>query len=476
MVDSPQDYIVPNFPPKPSMEPKLLRYLGPSLLATIAMACIAGLYLQLAPKRYSSAVTLNLPSVSSAVRVDVPGLGATSVQSSSPYASAQDPRENYKIIAGSDQVLEQTAKLMQQPIAAMGRPKIKVVDGSTVMQVEFMGKTAAEARDKTNAFYQAMEMRLDELRQQSATENEKAVQRTIDNTQQKLNLAQQQVAQYRARTGLNSEVQVQEMARNIEELRRQRAELQAEQTRFATRRNVLQNNLAVTPQQATASLKLQADPLIQETVKKYSETTAELANTESIYQPDHPAVLQERDKQLELQQLLRQRAIELIGSDDLGSINISTPAGSSARETLIQDLVLAQVDTNGLSAKIDRLDRAIEELENELGGLAQAQVGLDGLKRNMQIAETVFSSKLAQLDVDSSNVYDAYPKMQLLAAGNLPDAPVSPKQPLVLGGVGAASILLNTGALTLWAYRRKNWRQQNGFDDDRGLNPQPGLA
>ena len=93
----------------------------------------------------------------------------------------------------------------------------------------------------------------------------------------------------------------------------------------------------------------------------------------------------------------------------------------------------------------------------------------------MQIAETVFSSKLAQLDVDNANDYDAYPKMQLLAAANLPDAPVSPKRSLILLGVGASALLLNTGAITLWAYRRKNWQQKYGIDD-RGLNQQPGLA
>jgi hypothetical protein len=42
-------------------------------------------------------------------------------------------------------------------------------------------------------------------------------------------------------------------------------------------------------------------------------------------------------------------------------------------------------------------------------------------------------------------------------------------------GVGASALLLNTGALTLWAYRRKNWQQKYGIDD-RGLNQQPGLA
>lgn len=475
MVDLSKGYSIPDFAPKPLPRPQLRIHLGTSLFGTVALACIAGLYLQVAPRRYSSGMTLNLPSVSSLTQVDVPGVGATSVQSSSPYAGAQDPRENYKIIAGSDQVLEQAAQLMHRSVAEMGKPKIKVVDGSTVLQVEFLGKTAEEARDKTNAFYKALEMRLDVLRQEAATDREQIVQQAIGNSQQKLSSAQQQVASYRAQSGLSADVQVQELATNIENLRRQRAEFLADQTKATARLQSLRGNLSLSSAQASDALKLQADPLIQEAVKKYSEVTAELTNTESIYQPDHPAVLQEREKQRELQMLMRQRATELVGADNVGQVSVSTPNGSPAREILIQDLVLSQVDSRGLGAKIATLDQEIQMLEAKLAQLAQAQSSLDGLKRNMQIAETVFSSKLAQLEVGNSNVYDAYPKMQLLAAANLPDTPVSPKRPVVLGGVGAATVLLNTGAITLWAYRRKNWRQKYGLDD-RGLNQQPGLA
>lgn len=475
MVDMSQGYSMPKFGQAADGRPKLRYYLGASLLLTAALSCVTGIYLQFAPKRYRSGMTLNLPSVSSATQVNVPGLGGTSVQNVSPYASSQDPRENYKIIASSDQVLEKAANRMQQSVPDMGKPKIKVVDGSTVMQVEFLGQTAEEARQKTQAFYQALEMRLDELRLQAARDREKNVQRTIENTQKKLQSSQQQVANYRATTGLSSTVQLDELASNIENLRRQRAELLAEQTQAASRASALRGNLSMSSQQATNSLKLQADPLFQETVKKYSEVTAELTNTESIYQPDHPAVLQEREKQRELQQLLRQRASELIGAANVNQTSISMPNGSPAREVLIQDLVVSQVNTRGLSTKISTLDRQIQQLEGKLANFAQSQSQLDALKRNMQIAETVFSSKLAQLDVDSANIYDAYPKMQLLAGPNLADAPVSPQRGLALAGLAAGTLLLNSGSLTLWAYRRKNWRQQQGMDTD-GFSQHPELA
>lgn len=456
--------------------PKLQNYLGTSLLCTVALACIAGLFVQLAPRTYSSKMTLNIPSVSSATSVDVPGRGSANFQSSSPYVGTQDPRENYRIIATSPKVLEMAAQIMQYPIDKMGNPKVKVVDGATVMEVAFLGKTAEEARDKTNAFYKALEMRLNELRQQADTDREQVVQRAISNSQQKLDLAQQKVASYRAQTGLSSEEQLQQLALNIEQLRRQRAEILSEQTKTASRFESLQGDLALSPRQATGSLRLQTDPLFQETIKKYSEVTTNLTNTESIYQPDHPAVLQERANQRELQSLLRQRAAELIGSKDFKQASISTPNASTARDALIQDLVVSQVNSKGLVAQVATLDRQIQVLEGKLAQLAQAQSNLDALKRNMNIAETVFSSKLAQLEVDNASAYDVYPKMQLLADADLPKSPASPKPNLVMLGVVGAAILLNSGALTLWGYRWKNWRQQQSSDNLTLSNHQADLV
>ncbi len=441
--------------------PYLYHYLATSLLGSILIGSIATAYLQLAPQRYSSSMTLNLPSTNSFTRVDVPGLGGASVQNTSPYASAQDPRENYKIIAGSDQVLGMAALLMKKSIADMGKPTLKVVDGATVMQVSFMGNNPREAQAKTQAFHQALEIRLDELRKESVNQNEQSVQKAIGSSQKKLGLAQQQVASYRAQTGLNSEAQVQELAINIENLRRQRSELIAEQTKAASRFQSLRGNLSLNSQQATDTLKLQADPVLQEAAKKYSQVTAELTNTESTYQPNHPIVLQERETQRELKALIQNRSQELLGRDPAQQ-GVNASISSPAREALMQDLVLSQVDAQGFGAKIVSLDSEIALLETRLTHLAQSQAKLDILKRNMQISETVFSSKLTQLGAESSDASDAYPKMQLLAAANLPDEPVQPKRSLVLVGAGASILLLNTGALTLWAYHRKNWYQRHG--------------
>jgi uncharacterized protein involved in exopolysaccharide biosynthesis len=450
--------------------PYLYHYLATSLLGTLVIGGIATAYLQLVPPRYRSSMTLNLPSTNSFTRVDVPGLGGASVQNSSPYSSAQDPRENYKIIAGSDQVLDMAALLMKKSIADMGKPTLKVVDGATVMQISFMGNNPEEAQAKTQAFHQALETRLDELRKESASQHEQTVQKAIGSSRKKLGLSQQQVASYRAQTGLNSEAQVQELAINIENLRRQRSELIAEQTKAASRFQSLQRNLSLNSQQATDILKLQADPVLQEAAKKYSQVTAELTNTESTYQPSHPMVLQERDNQRKLKALIQNRTQELLGRN-LVQQGVNASISSPAREALMQDLVLSQVDTQGMEAKIASLDREIALLETRLTHLAQSQAKLDILKRNMQIAETVFSSKLTQLDAESSDASDAYPKMQLLAAANLPDEPVQPKRLLVLMGVGASILLLNTGALTLWAYHRKEWYKRHRLaNQNRGDN------
>jgi uncharacterized protein involved in exopolysaccharide biosynthesis len=437
--------------------PKLRYYLGPSLLAVAILVGFAGFYWQRFPLRYSSIMTLNLR------------------QSDSSYTNVLAPRENYQIIANSQQVLDMAAQRMGRSIADMGQPKVQLVDKSTAIQVEFLGQTAAEARDKNHAFYQALTTRLHELRQQVATEQGQNVQQTIANLQQRLTTIQQQIAQQQLRTGLSTDIQLPELAANIENLRRQRVELLAEQVKTEARLKSLRRYLSLNPQQASDSLKLQADPLFQTIIKKYSEVTVALANTTSIYQPNHPAVRQERFQQRRLQALLRQRAKTLIGTSNLSRVNVSLPNGSLAQATLIQNLVMAEVDSHALKAQIATLDRSLQRLAGRLVQLAQAQSEIDTLKRHLRIIEALAATKLAQLNGNPANVYVTYPPIQLLAGPSLASAPVPSQRTLVMGGAVISALLITTGSLSLWNDRRKNWQAQ--VLHDRALpNQQLGLV
>ena len=75
--------------------------------------------------------------------------------------------------------------------------------------------------------------------------------------------------------------------------------------------------------------------------------------------------------------------------------------------------------------------------------------------RDAQIAEAVFASTLAKLDLGQADIFAAFPLVQLAVEPSLSDKPTSPKKGLVIGGSTFGSILTTVGLWVLWI--RKPW-------------------
>jgi uncharacterized protein involved in exopolysaccharide biosynthesis len=436
------------------------KYLMLGLVANTLLWAIALLYIKLAPRTYTSQMVLNIPGSSSLIQVDVPGIGRTSVQNTSPYASAQDPRENYKLIVTSDAVLDAAAGQLNVSREEFGSPRIKIVDGTTVMQIEAKAKSPEAARSEVLALYNALDQRLNELREQEVVQRELSVQSTLGSAQATLETAQQRLSDYRAESGLGSVEQINQLSKNIEALRQLRAELVTQSSQTNARVEQLTNNLELSARQANDAFLLQADPLFQQTLRNYSDITANLTVLESRFTADAPTVVAERAKQQAVRESLlsqgRQLLNQSVSQNSLGSLNLNNSNSPSAREVLLQELVIAQADQQGYVAQAQEADRQIVQLENRLKTLVQLQSQADALERDLQIAQATFSSKLTQVDANRSNIYDSYPQVQTLAEASLPEKPSSPKTLLALAGAIAGSLLISSGLITHWLYRLKN--------------------
>jgi uncharacterized protein involved in exopolysaccharide biosynthesis len=75
--------------------------------------------------------------------------------------------------------------------------------------------------------------------------------------------------------------------------------------------------------------------------------------------------------------------------------------------------------------------------------------------RDVQIAEAVFSSTLARLDLSKSNVSSSYPQIQIFTEPTIPTAASAPNKKLVLLGAALGSLFCTNGLLLLWLRDRK---------------------
>jgi len=175
---------------------------------------------------------------------------------------------------------------------------------------------------------------------------------------------------------------------------------------------------------------------------------------------NHPLVVKEATRQESARVAMLDRASSLLGRkvdrSTLQNLSIKSESGSS-RESLFRDLVSMQADQQGLVAQNEALTDQILELEARLKILVQKQSKLDNLQREVQIAEAVFASTLAKLDLGKSDIFISYPVTQLISEPTLPDEKTSPKPSIVFVGAGVASIFITTGLAMLW------WRKETAL-------------
>jgi uncharacterized protein involved in exopolysaccharide biosynthesis len=420
------------------------------------------IFLKVNSPAYTSKWAIAVNGVKSSTNVSLPGIGEASSSSDSPYNSqTSDVRENYKYIAESDEVIEMAAKQLDIPKKKFGKPKAKILDNSTLMEFEIKGNNPKDAQTKAIALQSALSVRLDELRRQEVTRQAKNMETGISPVKEKLQIAQQQLSNYKALSPLSSNEQLQDLTTNLEGLRRQQAETVAQLQQATARVRQLTADLGLSTPQAVDALILQSDSLFQQYLADYTKASAELVKLRTKYLPGTPVVVSKQQEKDAAEVALLQRGQSLlkrpVSQDTLKQLTLSGGGSSGSpvqRANLFQELVSLREQQQGLQAQAQELDRQIAKLESRLVSLSQQESKLDTLQRDVKIAEAVFSSNLTKQELSKSDISAAYPPASLVTRPSLPEEPVLKKN-FVLLGAGMSSLFFTTGTTLLWLRDRK---------------------
>ncbi|UBF26813.1 hypothetical protein K9N68_02115 [Kovacikia minuta CCNUW1] len=359
--------------------------------------------------------------------------GVSASQAKPPLIRESDIKTSYKIIATTDTVRKAAAAKVGITADQFGKPQVELVEGTALMNFAISGSTREEAQKKAYALHEALQERLTQLRLQQAEEEQAGFENALRISRKKLETAQLRLSDYKVKAGLASKDQLDQLASNIETLRRIRAEIAAQQQDASTRARQLAANLNVTSRLAADAFTLRADALFQQYLQQYSESTAKLTDLSVKFGPNHPLVVRETAKQAAIQQALQARAQAILGraldATAMAQLNLGSSAQTeTARESLFKAIVTNQTEQEGLTARIQELDRQLNYLENRLNVMAQNSQYLDALNRNMKIEESVFSSRLAGLDASTGDIFGSYPPIQLVADPDLPETGIVPRR------------------------------------------------
>ncbi|MEL6500362.1 MAG: hypothetical protein AAFQ23_03000, partial [Cyanobacteria bacterium J06623_1] len=93
----------------------------------------------------------------------------------------------------------------------------------------------------------------------------------------------------------------------------------------------------------------------------------------------------------------------------------------------------------------------VARLEQQENVIVRQESTAARLQQEAKFAETLYSSNLAKSRLSESNLYNAYPQIQVAFQPSLPKKPSSPQPVLVGLGTFMASLFYTTAIASLWA-------------------------
>ncbi|QQA44716.1 hypothetical protein [Pelagovum pacificum] len=426
------------------------RYLAFALLGgAMIWAPITG-YVRTAPVTFKSTASLILPGSGASASMNLNGIGQASSYANSAFSSnAVGPTETYKRLIGADRILEAAARDMDMPREAFGRPRISLVDQTSLIHLEMTGGSPENARDRADALLSAFFREIDALRRDELVTREDSGLAAISEYRTSVAATREDIATLQDETGLVSSDQYDAMVEETRQLQARVRDLAAELDEAHESVATLEATLGVPASSAAATLKLFADAEFMALTAEVATHAAALAEARSMFGESHPRLQDARSahQSASTATLTRAAAVTGMNADALAALDL---APDGARAELLAQLVRMEADRAGIARQYETLNARLADELAEQRALAAPAARLQDLQRDFSVAEAVFASAIARTQSTKSDVYASYPLVQVLENPSLPDAPSSPNKKLAIAAGGAATMMMLLGLMLGW--------------------------
>ncbi|HBR38325.1 MAG TPA: hypothetical protein DD939_13630 [Sulfitobacter pontiacus] len=426
------------------------RYLAFALIGgTLIWAPITG-YLRTAPLSFKSGTSLILPGSGASASMNLNGIGQASSYANSAFSSnSVSPTETYKRLIGADRILEAAARSMGLSRAEFGKPRIDLVDQTSLIHLEITGGTAEDAQARGDALLGAFFAELDALRTDEQATREDSGLAAIADYRNSVAATRADIATLQQETGLISADQYDAIVDATRLLDARVQDLAATLEEKAQSVNALQASLGIPAGAAAATLKLFADAEYIALMDEVAVHAADLAKARAQFGGGHPKVQSARSAHAAASAAALRQAGAVTGLDgrQLETLDLA-PAG--ARAELLAQLVRMDAERIGATQEHATLAARLATEKARQQNLAAAAARLQDLQRDFSVAEAVFATAIARTQSTKADVYASYPLVQVLENPSLPDRPSSPNRKLAIAAGGAATMMQLFGMLLGW--------------------------
>lgn len=429
---------------------RLPRYIAFVLLGgAVIWAPITG-YLKTAPLSYKSHTSLILPGSGASASMNLNGIGQASSFANSAFSSnAVSPTETYKRLLNADRILDAAAATLDISRAEMGRPRVNLVDQTSLIHFEMTGATPNEAQRRGDAILDAFFAELDALRADEQQTREDSGLGAIIDYRQSVATTREDIERLQAETNLLSVAQYDALLAQqtiLEaDVRRQEAATFEMQAAVSS----LENSLGIDAWTAAKTLKLFADDEYRQLLAQVADHAAVLSDASAQFGAQHPDVIDAGRAKSHSEDAVTARAVQLTGISET-KLDVLDVAPDGVRASLLADLVEMDAKRTGAKEQLAAMKAQLDEQATRLTQMSSAAARLQDLQRDFSVAEAVFATAIARAETTKSDVYASYPLVQVLENPSLPESPSSPNRKLAIAAGAAATLMMLFGLILGW--------------------------
>jgi len=408
-------------------------------------------YLKYTPASYTSDVSLILPGSGAQASVNLAELGQASSSAASAFSSSRvSPTQTYKRLLAANRTLERAAAALDLPRSALGEPRIKLVDETSLIHFSMAGPSPEAAQERAETILEVFLEELYTLRQDELAHRERAARLAIGEYEQAVAALRSRIAAVQAESGLVSYEHYQDIVTDRDDLAGRVEDARSERDAARAAIAGLSRQLGTDPDTAALNLRLLADPEFQELAQTLALQHAELAEAQGRFGSRHPVVTSIGHAVTGTQARLVHRGAMIGGARVTRVAAQLDLAPNPDRSALLSELVALSTEQDRRDAELTALEAQLAARNARVDRLAPLASTLDDLSRDHKVAEAVFGSALARTDSSKAEVYASYPLVQVLADASLPDRSTSPRSKIALAAGIAATLMLLISLTLAW--------------------------
>lgn len=206
---------------------------------------------------------------------------------------------------------------------------------------------------------------------------------------------------------------------------------QAELSFVGAKLEKLRSQASIDSQQTVTAASLSQTPGIQQLLTQVKSAQGELELALIRFKPEHPTVLNLKEKVSALKSLLTQHKEQVVGQNQLELKNLQI---GELRQNLLQEFARTETEYLALEQKIDKLSENLviyKERAKKLPKLEQTQRQLERKLQASQVSYESLLKKLKEVELaENQNIGN----VRVISPAFVPSQPTASRKKLILGG------------------------------------------